>query len=171
MIASVSKGVPVVEETGHRNPPLGTGGDPQEFPSACHVFPGDADPGEEISVPTLAPLVEKPHAAAVYQAGQMESPGGRRIQAAKASIDLWLCIDALGLCMLLDGQGSNGPMVQWSNGPMVQGSIFFAYVCRKQLSNLELLPSMMRVFLLPWQQRRELVTGEEGISFARTWYD
>ena len=78
---------------------------------------------------TLPPLVENPPAAAVNQ-----DPCHTQIGKSKGSNDLWLCFDALGLCVLLG---------HWS--------IFFSWVCRKQLSILQLPPSMMRVFLLPWQ--------------------
>jgi hypothetical protein len=97
--------------------------------------------GSQEMSPTLPPLVENPPAAAVNQ-----DPCHTQIGKSKGSNDLWLCFDALGLCVLLG---------HWS--------IFFSWLCRKQLSILQLPPSMMRVFLLPWQQRRrELKTGRKA---------
>ena len=54
--------------------------------------------------------------------------GKQGILKVQISNDLWPCIDALGLCALLDGPWSNGPMVQWCNGPMA----YFLCICLQE---------------------------------------
>ena len=145
VIASVP-GVPFV--SGHRNSQLGTGEYPMGsrgsmrtplpigLPCAIRCRPW---PARRYLFQHWLPYMwnNRMQLQSIRQEAKKSSPGGIRIQA------------ALPL-----------PLMHWG---FVCCFIFFAWVCRKQLSILQLPPSMMRVFLLPWQQRRrELATGRKA---------
>ena len=68
---------------------------------------------------TLPPLVENPPAAAVNQ-----DPCHTQIGKSKGSNDLWLCFDALGLCVLL---GHWSIFFSW-----VAGNSSQSFNCRRQ---------------------------------------